>query len=134
MSEEIHKINPNKKTAAKKQRKFTAYTLFGSHERLNKDSFPVVEERSIEESDNVYDIIDSLPSNAYAVKCDNLYLIKTGRYGNLLNPMSSIAETKDRGKASFLFKKFNKEVFDYYVMFLKTKNPAWLLNAERKVS
>jgi hypothetical protein len=130
---DMHKINPNKKDAKKKQIKFTAYTLFGSHERLNKESFPIVSEGPIDENQDIYSIIDSLSANVYAIKYGNTHMIKTGRYGNLFNPLSIVSEPRDRGKPSYVFKEFSKEVFDYYVMFLKTKNSAWLLNAERKV-
>jgi hypothetical protein len=56
----------------------------------------------------------------------------------LKNSTLDLPETKNIkllhsiGKETTLFKEVNKKAFDFYLMFLKTGNGSWILNAERE--
>lgn len=67
------------------------------------------------------------------------YCIKLDNRGKLYNPISIYGETK---VSSFLdrvcrsqnkYKDVNLKTFEMYIKFLKTKNIAWLNNAEREM-
>ena len=67
------------------------------------------------------------------------FSIKLGNNGKIYNPISIYGEEK---KSNFLdricrnsnkFKEVNSKAFDLYIKFLKTKNIAWLHNAEREM-
>jgi hypothetical protein len=66
------------------------------------------------------------------------YLIRIDDTKKLFNPTLDLPETKNIkllhsiGKETTLFKEVNKKAFDFYLMFLKTGNGSWILNAERE--
>jgi hypothetical protein len=105
------------------------YTLIGKHEFLDSDKNPRVKI----ESDNVL---------AKKVIADDStrYYIKVGLYGKVYNPIGLYSEgTSNKflaraGKKAWEFKEVNSKIFDMYVRFLKTKNLAWLNNAEREMN
>lgn len=111
------------------QQKYELYTLFGQHKFLDKDHNPR---------------IDIENNKAYAKKTisDNneKYYIKIGTYGKIYNPIGLFSEgTSNKfiskiGKKAWEFKEVNSKVFDMYINFLRTKNIAWLNNAEREMS
>lgn len=64
------------------------------------------------------------------------YKAKFSADGRLFDPkgFNQGQEYKTRhGEPMVKFKDVNKEVFEFYIKYLATGNPAWLLNAERKV-
>jgi hypothetical protein len=67
------------------------------------------------------------------------FSIKLGSNGKMYNPVSIYGEEKT---SNFLdricrntnkFRDVNAKAFDLYIKFLKTKNTAWLNNAEREM-
>ncbi len=66
------------------------------------------------------------------------YSIKRNTHGRFLNPIGiydefrHMKDLKKTGRAEFRYDPVNKKVFELYLNFLKTKNPAWLINAERE--
>tara|TARA_Y100001938_G_C8033960_1_gene402262 strand:+ start:686 stop:1117 length:432 start_codon:yes stop_codon:yes gene_type:complete len=66
------------------------------------------------------------------------YYVKSGLDGSLFDPWGMFSEgtqasyAKRQGKSSWTFKKVSKECFDFYNNFLKSRNAAWLKNAERE--
>lgn len=68
------------------------------------------------------------------------FYIKTGTYGKIYNPIGLYTEGHSQkflakiGKKQFDYKEVNQRVFDMYITFLKTKNLAWLNNAEREMA
>lgn len=104
------------------------YTIFGDHEELNDKGDPVV---SSQEKALAYSRISSKNKQFY---------IKVGLYGKIYNPIGLYSEGKSNkflskvGKQEYNFVKVNNKVFDMYLQFLKTKNIAWLNNAEREMS
>jgi hypothetical protein len=103
------------------------YTVIGLQDFLDEDQYP----RTNKENKNIY------------AKCSvneegkRIYLIKIGRYNKIFNPFGMYSEGKSEkflskiGKAEFVFKRVNQNIFDLYINFLKTRNIAWLNNAER---
>jgi uncharacterized protein YigE (DUF2233 family) len=69
----------------------------------------------------------------------NQYYIKIGIYGKIYNPIGLYSEGKAKkflskiGKNEYNFDRVNEKVFNMYLNFLKTKNLAWLNNAEREL-
>lgn len=66
------------------------------------------------------------------------YYVKTDSQGHLFDPWGSRSEgTQNKfestvGQNKWTFKEVKIKAFDYYLMFLKSKNHAWKLNAERE--
>lgn len=119
--------NTNKTNANTKN--LALFTLIGQHKFLDKDKNPRVDT----ENDKVYAKKITLDNN-------DKYYIKVGTYGKVYNPIGLFSEgTSNKflskiGKKAWEFKEVNSKVFDMYVNFLRTKNIAWLNNAERELS
>lgn len=67
----------------------------------------------------------------------NRYYAKVGPTGRLFNPFGSYEEFESKSrrksrKKPFELKEVTQRVFEFYLQFLKTKNKAWLTNAERE--
>jgi hypothetical protein len=105
------------------------YTLVGDHDSLDKNDQPI----SKTESKKVL---------AKKVEYENRtkYYIKVGTYGKIYNPIGLYSEghvnkfLSKIGKKAFEFQEVNSKTFDFYLSFLKTKNLAWLHNAEREMN
>lgn len=103
------------------------YTIFGQHDYLDNNQNP-----RTSESGNVL---------AKSVKYEHRtkHFLKVGDHGKLYNPIGLYSEgTSDKfmskiGRKAWEFKEVSPMVFDLYVKFLKTKNTAWLRNAEREM-
>lgn len=65
----------------------------------------------------------------FLIKIDN-----SGKFYNPLSPVSSIKNLKLMSSISLehKFKEVNYKTFDMYISFLRSKNQAWLNNAERE--
>jgi hypothetical protein len=73
------------------------------------------------------------------IRSDNSikYMIRTSRDNKLYNPVSLYDKPNQSNKSyinseSIRFKQVSPKVFVMYMNFLKTKNTAWLHNAERE--
>ena len=77
--------------------------------------------------------------NTYAKRVDGKCLVKIGIDGRAYNPLGLYSEGHANktlakvGKGQYNFKRVNPKVFDLYVSFLRTKNIAWLNNANREL-
>jgi len=75
----------------------------------------------------------------YAKRVDGKCLVKIGIDGRAYNPLGLFSEGQANktlakvGKDQYNFKRVNAKVFDLYVSFLRTKNIAWLNNANREL-
>lgn len=126
MQDNLFQINNRKQSLESVD--FIYYTIFGDHEQLNGDGDPIVK------SEN--------KALAYKKTVDSniQYYVKVGLYGKIYNPIGLYSEGKSNkflskvGKQEYNFVKVNSKVFDMYLKFLKTKNIAWLNNAEREMS
>lgn len=104
------------------------YTLIGQHTTIDNEGFPTV---------------DNEDQSAFAKKITthnkSRYFIKVGVHGKIYNPIGLYSEgTSNKflaraGKKAWDFKEVNSKVFDMYINFLRTKNIAWLTNAQREI-
>lgn len=103
------------------------YTIFGKHDWLDDEGFPRVNK----EAPDAY--AKSISGNT-----KTKFFVKRGRYGKLYNPIGLYSEgtankqLRHAGKPEWEFREETEKVFDFYIRFLKTKNSAWLNNAERE--
>jgi len=105
------------------------YTIFGNHVYLDDNGNPRVND-------------DNPNTFAKCVSSENgsRYFIKVGLYGKIFNPIGLYSEGRQNkflskvGKKEYDYKEVNQKVFDLYVNFLRTKNQAWLNNAERELA
>lgn len=115
----------------------SAYTFNGEHDFKDEDGYPMIEL----EDEDLEDLFSS--TDIYALKIvkgrRTTFYVKRGRHGHLYNPIGMYTEgTKNKqmrhaGRPEWRFEVANAKIFKYYIQFLKTKNPAWLRNAEREV-
>jgi len=122
----IFQINPSKIDPVSDR---NYYTVLGKHDFLDENNNPRTKNEK----------------NAYAYSkinndSDIQYFVKVGLYGKIFNPIGLYSEGKANkflskvGKNEFSFTRVNQKVFDMYVNFLRTKNVAWLNNAERELT
>lgn len=117
----------NKSTKPEKIYEF--YTMIGKHKFLDQDKNPRLEN----ENEDTF-------AKKITINNNIKYYIKTGTYGKIYNPIGLFSEgTANKflskvGKKAWQFKEVNVKVFDMYVNFLKSKNTAWLTNAERELN
>lgn len=102
------------------------YTILGEQSELDPDGFPLTTSKKNAVAKKVY-------------KNQTTYFIKIGLNGRIYNPMGMFSEGNHNkflaklGKSEWKFTKVNQKVFDMYLNFLKTKNIAWLNNAQREI-
>lgn len=107
---------------------FTYYTILGQQDQVNEEGFPVVFKKN------------SALAYTKTINDEIQYFLKIGTYGKIYNPMGLYSEGKSNkfmakiGKNEYNFTRVNQKVFDMYLNFLKSKNIAWLNNAERELS
>jgi hypothetical protein len=124
---DIFKIN---KEHQEETNSYQRYTLFGQHENLDTEGNPITFKEK-----NTYAYIKTNKTNN-----KQNYYIKIGLYGKIYNPIGLYSEGKANkflskvGKNEYNFGKVNQRVFDMYLNFLRTKNIAWLNNAERELA
>ena len=103
------------------------YTIIDQHNFIDDDNNP----RLSQNSNRVYaKRITKNNTQKYLIKVDN-----TNKFYNPLSPVSSIKPTKILQTISIpknQFKQVNQEIFSMYLNFLRSKNEAWLHNAERE--
>lgn len=125
MDNDIFYINKNKEP---QQYSYTYYTIFGNHSSLDEENNPLTESKE-----------QSLAYIKYAAN-ESQYYIKVGLHGKVFNPIGLFSEGKQNkflakvGKNEYNFAKVNSKVFNMYLNFLRTKNIAWLNNAEREMT
>jgi hypothetical protein len=120
-------IHQHKNVESSNQSEF--YSIVGSEEFLDSNSNPRV---SNENDTRV--LAKKIIRDDGSVK----FTIRTNATGKLQNPVSIYGSEKTNNfldrvcRSSDKFKEVNMKTFDLYINFLKTKNIAWLNNAERE--
>lgn len=105
------------------------FTILGKHETLDANDYPVL----------LNNINDALAKRVHLSNDKIKYWIKIGPHGRIYNPIGLFSEDRANkhiaraGKNEWEFRQVNQKVFDMYLSFLKTKNIAWLNNAERQI-
>lgn len=113
------------KTPIVKEDKTVLYCIFGEQDELDENGLPIT---SNEET-----------ALAKSVRRNNneKYYIKVGTAGKLANPANYLEKSRhsrsshNTGVNQFKFIEVRPDVFDLYLSFLKTKNAARLVQAER---
>lgn len=121
---EIDKFIVNNSTPATKTVEY--FTILGEQDFLDNDQNPRLnsDDKALAKTIRVNDGIKK-------------YYLKVGTYGKIYNPIGMYSEGKSEkflskiGRKEFEFREVNKQIFDSYITFLKTRNIAWLNNAER---
>lgn len=105
------------------------YTIVGKHEFIDENKNP---RRSSETAE--------VCAKKISTQSSTKFYIKTGVYGKVYDPIGMFSEgtaakfLARTGKKAWNYKQVNSKVFDMYLSFLKTKNKAWLSNAERELN
>lgn len=103
------------------------YTMIGDHEYIDDQDYPRTTE--------VKSLARSITTNN-----KTRYFIKVGAYGKIFNPIGLHSEGKENkflskiGRKEWDFKEVNARIFDLYLNFLKSRNLAWLNNAQRELT
>lgn len=105
------------------------YTLSGMEDFIDNNNNPRL---SKSDDDNIFakKVVRSDSSIRYSIRLSN--------DGKIYNPVSIYGKEDNSTfldricRASGKFKDVNYKTFDMYINFLKTKNVAWLHNAERE--
>lgn len=104
------------------------YTIIGKQKYFDDDKNPLLDKDGPE-----------VFAKKITLNGKTKHYIKVGTYGKIYNPIGSFSEgTANKflakvGKKAWEFEEVNSKVFDMYVNFLRTKNMAWLNNAEREM-
>lgn len=118
-------FNIQKPTTAKNQNIF--YTTVECHTKFDTEGFPIT------------DVEDDSCAKLTKTNNKHRYFIKIDTYGKPYNPIGMYSENQinkfssKAGKKIYTFKETNEKAFNQYLKFLKTKNLAWLRNAEREM-
>jgi hypothetical protein len=106
------------------------YTIVGNHDYMDENNNPRCE---TEDSVNV------LAKRIYRDNGTSRYSIKVDNNGKIYNPLSIYDDVKQTSfldrvcRAQNKYRDVNYKAFEMYLQFLKTKNLAWLHNAEREI-
>ncbi len=129
----IHVIN-KKKTTKTPKRTEVIYTVTGKEDYLEDKSYPCLKitSKKAEES-----------PEAHAMKITigdrTKYYAKRGKHGRLFNPVGMFTEGMaakrlgHAGRLEWRFVEIGERAFTFYRNFLRTKNIAYLHNAEREL-
>ena len=112
-----------------------AYTFSGEEDLKDELGYPMVDIKKVKDVFTDYKVFALKVVIGNSIK----YFVKRGKFGKLFNPIGLYSEGTARkynnhaGKPEWTLQQTNKKVFDFYINFLKTKNPAWIINADREV-
>ncbi|NDB60183.1 hypothetical protein EB001_17290 [bacterium] len=111
------------------ERTIVRYCLIGNQDKFDSEKYPI-------RLKDDHLVLAKKVTSEHSTK----FYIKIGTYGKIFNPIGLYSEGKESkflskiGRKEFEFKEVSPKVFDMYLSFLKTKNIAWLNNAERELS
>lgn len=123
---------------------FSNKTTHKEHNLGNEEFFTISGEEDFIDSSGSPRLEKDLAEKVYAKKIirkDNSYkyLIKLSNNSKLFNPLSIYGIEQDKSflnrvcRSNKKFKEVNQKAFEWYLKFLRTKNIAWLNNAEREI-
>ena len=143
MAEAIHTIDDKKEKAERvtsiDDKATTVYTILGKHDYQDENRYPIL--------DSVYDkrgdiltLAEDLPE-AYAksayIRNTRKYYVKIDNRGMMYNPYDLYEEERQTrsiiGLKKWRFHETNPKCFRIYLDFLRTKNKARLIQAEREM-
>lgn len=117
------------------------YCLIGKEDFIDEEGYPRLNDS---ESDNVVakSIQNKKGKNIVSSQNYCTYFLRISPNLKLYNPINRLSPVKDKRQYNFIdsvckekwmFKEVNKQTFDKYLTFLKTKNISWLKDAEREL-
>ena len=115
------------------ERKETVYTMIGNQDYVENE-YPCLELTSTEAEES-----PDAPAMSIEIGNRTKYYAKRGRHGKLFNPIGMYSEGMaskrlgHAGKLEWRFIEIKKRAFEFYRDFLKTRNLAYLNNAEREL-
>jgi hypothetical protein len=132
--EGIHIIDESKEDS-QENRTGTVYTFIGSEDYLCDGNYPCLRLNNYEEA------FSNPKAHAIRVSSESRtrYYVKTGPHGRLFNPTGSLSEgasakeLRHKGKLEWSLKEATEKVFNFYLDFLRTRNPSYINNAEREL-
>jgi hypothetical protein len=104
------------------------YTILGQQEFIDDDKLP----RTNSENKAL--------AKLSVVNGETKYFAKVNTYGKLFNPMGMFSEGKSQkflsriGRNEYNFKRVTLRTFELYTSFLKSRNIAWINQAEREMN
>ena len=125
----------NKKKATKKPKRVEViYTVTGKQDYLDDEIYPCIkmESKTAVESPDAF-------AMKITVGKQTKYYAKHGKHGRLYNPIGMFSEGMAQkrlghaGRLEWKFIEIGEKVFQFYRDFLRTKNIAYLHNAEREL-
>ena len=130
---EEHIINKEKVTK-EPQRIEVIYTVAGQQDYLENDKYPCIkiDAETAKESPNAFAMEITIGKRTK-------YYAKRGRHGRLYNPIGMFSEGMaskklvHAGRLEWRFIEIGERAFRFYRNFLRTKNIAYLHNAEREL-
>lgn len=122
-------IFKQERTVTRQETKEEFFTLVGKEEFIDDNNNPRL---TNENNTDIYAKRILRDDGSYR------YSIRLSDSGKLFNPLSIYDDKKNKNfiervcRSSDKFRNVNGQAFDLYLSFLKTKNLAWLNNAERE--
>lgn len=113
------------------------YTITGNENQLDDEGYPILLDEPYEEDGQEYIDPAELRDEAYAkyVRGQRVkYYVKQDNAGHFYNPIGLYGKQKQRKGSQdvWRFRETSKQAFELYIKFLKTRNVAWLQQAERE--
>ena len=118
------------------------YTMHGTGDFVDEDGFSILRDKKSRNNFNEKTVIKAEQRpNAFAKKVTingkSRFFVKQGRNGKFFNPLALIPSDskqyiRTHGKDEWNYYEVNNKVFKMYLNYLKTKNNAWLVSAERE--
>jgi len=122
-----------------------AFTIHGEHDELtdingdpDEDGYPLL--YSQQDNEGKVTASHTLPLSFAKVIIGKKtrYFVKTNSAGKFYNPMGMYSENRHNkqikhiGKGEWEYREVSEKVCRFYLSFLKSRNVAWLINAERE--
>jgi hypothetical protein len=104
------------------------YTILGEQEFIDDNKLP-----------RTYSETKALAKTT-TINGETKYFAKVNSYGKLYNPMGIFSEGKSQkflsriGRNEYNFKRVTLRTFELYTSFLKSRNMAWINQAEREMN
>lgn len=117
------------KTPEADTKTYAYYTIIGDHDYIDNKNNPRINNNN----KNV------LAKSIEYASGNTKFFLKLGDHGKIYNPIGLYSEgTSNKfiskiGRKAWEFTEVSPKVFDLYINFLRTKNIAWLRNAEREM-
>ena len=137
MADSMHQINKtDNKPPSFSMQQDKVYTISGKEDYKDEHGYPLIEDIYDDNDDEIITLAEDLP-HAYAKFTNGKFYIKRDNRGFIYNPHDLYEEEratrKSRGLQRWNFQEVSQRPFKIYLDFLRTKNKARLIQAEREI-